>query len=89
MNKMWFIAAGLCIVIGVAGMVVYGAPWNQQVMKETTAINKKWTFTRGQLQNLKVDSSDDVSILFTSWLWRPRYDTHQRRSSDKSSRPDS
>ncbi|WP_263560902.1 DUF4097 domain-containing protein [Paenibacillus polymyxa] len=65
MNKKWFIAAGLCIVIGVAGMVVYGAPWNQQVMKETTAINKKWTFTRGQLQNLKVDSSDDVSILFT------------------------
>ncbi|MGG4216896.1 DUF4097 family beta strand repeat-containing protein [Paenibacillus jamilae] len=65
MNKKWFIAAGLCIVIGVAGMVVYGAPWNQQAMKETTAINKKWTFARGQLQNLKLDSSDDVSILFT------------------------
>lgn len=65
MNKKWFIAAGLCIVIGVAGMVAYGAPWSQQVMKETTAINKKWTFTRGQLQKLKVDSSDDVSILFT------------------------
>ncbi|QDY84582.1 DUF4097 domain-containing protein [Paenibacillus polymyxa] len=61
MNKKWYIAAGLCIVIGAAGMVFYGAPWNQQVMK----INKEWTFTRGQLQNLIVDSSDDVSILFT------------------------
>ena len=64
MNKKWFIAAGLCIVIGAAGMVAYSA-WNQHAMEETTAISKKWTFTRGQLQNLKVDSSDDVSILFT------------------------
>ncbi|KJD47574.1 DUF4097 family beta strand repeat-containing protein [Paenibacillus terrae] len=65
MNKKWFIAAGLCIIIGVAGMVAYGAPWNQQAMREITAIDKKWTFTRGQLQDLKVNSSDDVSIVFT------------------------
>ncbi|TKH45741.1 protein liaG [Paenibacillus terrae] len=65
MSKKWFIAAGLCIIIGVAGMVAYGAPWNQQAMREITAIDKKWTFTRGQLQELKVNSSDDVSIVFT------------------------
>ncbi|WP_283657425.1 hypothetical protein [Paenibacillus sp. RC343] len=50
MNKKWFIAAGLCIIIGVAGMVAYGAPWNQQAMQEITAIDKKmdvhtWTAT--------------------------------------------
>ncbi|MGW8958406.1 DUF4097 family beta strand repeat-containing protein [Paenibacillus sp. NPDC055715] len=65
MNKKWFIAAGLCIIIGVAGMVAYGAPWNQQAVREITAIDKKWTFTRGQLQDLNVNSSDDVSIVFT------------------------
>lgn len=65
MNKKWFIAAGLCIIIGVAGMVAYRAPWNKQAMGEITAIDKKWTFTRGQLQDLKVNSSYDVSIVFT------------------------
>jgi hypothetical protein len=33
-------------------------------MRASKAIDKKWTFTRGQLQDLQVDSSDDVSVQF-------------------------